>query len=255
MFGQGNNFTAAAGGGSQSAGGQQRRINPIRPLTIKQLLEAQSVGQGVMVVDGREVTQATVMGRVIGYENANMTAGGQALTAKYFGYRISDHTGALIVRQWVQPNSPEQPLPLHTHVRASGSVKVWQDAPVVTGTVVSVADSNELNYHALDAILTHLRLTQGNKRPTGVDGAAVMNTASAIGARNLLPGGDTKVLLTDLLVSVIRQAGNGDMGLSMDEMAAAAQRYSFGPNDVRAALRTLASEGKVYQTHDNRFNV
>ncbi|KAK7196552.1 replication Factor A 28 kDa subunit [Novymonas esmeraldas] len=256
---QGSNF---GGGGAASAShnsqAPQRRMHPIRPLTIKQMLEAQSVGGGVMVVDGREVTQATVVGRVVGYENANMAAGGGggggAITAKHFGYRITDNTGMLVVRQWVDAERVQEPIPLNTHVRASGTVNVWQQAPIVTGTVVSMADSNEMNYHMLDAILTHFRLTQGNKRAPAT-GASMHNTAAAVGARNVLPGGENKVLLTDLLISCIKQNGNGDAGMSMDELTMSAQRYSFTPGDVRIALRTLAAEGKVYQTHDNRFNI
>lgn len=249
----GSNFGGAA---SSHNGGQQpqRRMHPIRPLTIKQMLEAQSVGGGVMVVDGREVTQATVVGRVVGYENANMASGGGAITAKHFGYRITDNTGMLVVRQWIDADRAQEPIPLNSHVRASGTVNVWQQAPIVTGTVVSMSDSNEMNYHMLDAILTHYRLTQGNKRaPTG--GASMQNSAAAVGVQNVLPGGDNKVLLTDLLVSFIKQHGSGDAGMSMDELTMAAQRYSFTPGDVRTAMRTLAAEGKVYQTHDNRFNI
>ncbi|KAG5509210.1 hypothetical protein GH5_06290 [Leishmania sp. Ghana 2012 LV757] len=251
----GSNFGGAVAS-SNSSGGQQpqRRMHPIRPLTIKQMLEAQSVGGGVMVVDGREVTQATVVGRVVGYENANMASGGGAITAKHFGYRITDNTGMLVVRQWIDADRMQEPIPLNTHVRASGTVNVWQQTPIVTGTVVSMADSNEINYHMLDAILTHFRLTQGNKRPSQ-SGTSVQNTASAIGVQNMLPGGDNKVLLTDLLVSFIKQHGGAGAGMSMDELTMAAQRYSFTHGDVRTAMRTLAAEGKVYQTHDNRFNI
>lgn len=249
---QATNFAAAAAGNQP-----QRRINPIRPLTIKQLLEAQSVGQGVLVVDGREVTQATVIGRIVGYENANIGVG-QALTAKHYGYRITDNTGMITVRQWVDAEAGHEPIPINSHVRASGSVKVWQDAPVVTGTVVGLADSNEMNFHMLDAVLTHLRLTQGNRRPAeGAPGAeaSVLNTSAAVGAQNVFPGGDSKIPLTELLVAVIRQSNHGDMGLSMDELIMAAQKYNFGPGDVRTAMRALSSEGRVYQTHENRFSI
>ncbi|CCW65483.1 unnamed protein product [Phytomonas sp. EM1] len=249
---QNNNFTASANASAPQQ--QQQRVNPIRPLTIKQLLDAQSVGQGVLVVDGREATQAIIIGRIIGYENANATSV-KALTAKHYGYYITDNTGKILVRQWVDAESTEDPLPLHTHVRASGSVKVWQDAPVVTGSVVGIADSNEMNFHLLDAILTHLRLVKGEKREAAAPGGFAMNTAAAVGAQNILPGGDTKIPLTDLLISVIQRSGNPDVGLSMDELIAAAQQYNFGPGDVRNALRILASEGKIYQTHDNRFNI
>ncbi|KAH9600809.1 Replication protein A [Trypanosoma melophagium] len=247
---QGN--TAGGGGGNQP----QRRAHPIRPVTIKQLLGAQRVGDGVMVVDGREITQAAVAGRVVGYEDDSTGRVAGAVTAKHYGYRISDGTGIVVVRQWMTAEHEEAPLPLQCFVRAGGTVKVWQDALIVTGTVRLVSDCNELNYHYLDAILTHLRLTQGNRHAkTETATPAVSNTASVIGGQNVLPGGGAKVFATDVLLNAIKQNGKGDVGLTMDELTAVAGKYGFGVSDVRVALRSLAAEGSVYQTHDNRFNV
>lgn len=265
------------GSGRSSGGGQQqqaqqgaaRRINPIRPVTIKQILNANNEVGAVLVVDGRELTQATVIGRILAYESANMSVGAGALTARHFGYRVSDNTGTMVVRQWVEAESIEEPIPLGCHVRASGTLKVWQGTPVVTGTVTAIADSNELNYHLLDAILTHLRLTRGNHHPgssnqnnaftrngiTSGDGGSIKNNAAAVGLHNVLPGGHDNVPVTDLIVDAIRKNGNGDVGLSMDEIIAALKRYNISATDVRGALRVLAGEGQVYQTHDNRFNI
>lgn len=246
-----------SGGGGRSSTQQQpaaRRINPIRPLTIKQILQAQNSAESALVVDGRELTQATVVGRIVSYESANMGVGG-ALTAKHFGYRITDNTGMIVVRQWIEAESPEEPIPIGSHVRAAGTVKMWQASPVVTGTVVAMADTNELNYHMLDAILTHLRLTQGNKRPTAGSGGFVHNTPEGVGHANMLPGGMDKIPVVDLVVNVIRGSSSGDVGLSMDEIIAALQRYHCDASEVRGALRVLVSEGKIYETHDKRFNI
>lgn len=251
----GSNFTQGGGGGGQSSNaGGSRRTHPIRPLTVKQLLEAQRVGEGVTVIDGREVTQATIAGRIIEYENPSANA---AMTARHHGYKVSDGTGVLLVRQWMDPDQTEELLPLHSYVRASGTVKVWQDKPIVTGGVRLISDCNELTFHFLDALLTHLRITQGNRQPRDLSnkGASVTNSAQGVGIQNMLPGGDEKIYATDLLLNVIKQNAKGDQGLSMDDLAMAAQRYNFSMADVRIALRTLAAEGKVYQTHDNRFNV
>lgn len=251
---------ATATAGSASSTQPQRRMHPIRPVTIKQLLDAQRVGEGVMVIDGREVTQATVVGRVIGYEDDGASRVGGALTAKHHGYRVTDGTGTVVVRQWMDADQQEEPLPTQCYVRAAGTVKMWQGAPIVTGTVRLVSDCNELNYHFLDVVLTHLRLTKGNKHPVGGKERgeavpAVSNTASALGLQNMLPGGDGKIFVTDVLLNAIKNNARGDVGLTMDELTVAARQYGFSVNDVRVALRTLAAEGSVYQTHDNRFNI
>ncbi|CCD13058.1 unnamed protein product [Trypanosoma congolense IL3000] len=255
----GGSATANSGGTTgPNASQPQRRMHPIRPVTIKQLLGAQRVGEGVTVIDGREVTQATVVGRVIGYEDdgssGNFAAGG-ALTAKHHGYRITDGTGIVVVRQWMDAGQQDEPLPQQCYVRAAGTVKMWQNAPIVTGTVRLVSDCNELNYHFLDVILTHLRLTRGERRSTGNVPAAVSNTASAVGLQNMMPGGEEKLYATDVVLNTIKQKARGDDGLSMDEITAAAQHYGFNAQDVRAAIRTLSEEGKIYQTHDFKFNI
>ncbi|KAG8348310.1 OB fold nucleic acid binding domain [Trypanosoma vivax] len=253
-------FFGAAGGHIAPNSGNvtsqpQRRMHPIRPVTIKQLLEAQRVGDGVTVIDEREVTQATVVGRVVGYEDGGSAVGGGALTAKHHGYRITDGTGFVVVRQWMDSDQQEEPLPLQCYVRAAGTVKMWQNAPIVTGTVRLVSDNNELNYHFLDVILTHLRLTRGDKKPSSSAGLTVSNTVSAVGLQNVIPGGENKLFATDVLLNTIRQKSHGDVGLSMDELTAAAQPYGFNAHDVRMAMRTLTEEGKVYQTHDHKFNI
>lgn len=255
MEGSGSNFFTGAAANSNAAT-QQRRVHPIRPVTIKQLLEAQRVGEGVTVIDGREVTQATVVGRVVGYESDsdNRFSGG-ALTAKHHGYRITDGTGVVVVRQWMDADQQDDALPLQCYVRAAGTVKMWQNSPIVTGTVRLVSDCNELNYHFLDVILTHLRLTQGSRRPNSAAPAAVPNTASAVGVQNMFPGGDGKVFTTDVVINTIRQKARGEEGLSMDEISAAALQYGFSGQDVRNAIRTLMEEGKIYQTHDCKFGI
>eukprot|EP00796_Vickermania_ingenoplastis_P000995 gene995-590_t len=248
----------SGGGGGGGGGGQQpaRRVNPIRPVTIKQILQANTDVGSVLVVDGRELTQATVVGRVTEYESAH-TGVSNALMAKHFGYVVTDNTGMMVVRKWVEAESAEELIPIGSHVRAAGTIKVWQGTPVVTGTVMPIADSNELNYHFLDAILTHLRLTQGNRRPSGAGaaGGAVKNTAAAVGAMNMLPGGNEQVPVTDLIVSIIRQRGSGETGLSMDEIITNLRAYNCGLPEARDALRILTSEGKIYETHDGRFNI
>lgn len=234
----------------------ERLIHPIRPVTIRQILDASSDVGSVLVVDGKELTQATVVGRIIEYESANMgAASGGIVTARHLGYRISDNTGSMIVRQWVEQESSVSPIPLGSHVRASGTVKTWQGSPVVTGITTAILDSNELNYHMLDAVLTHLRLIRGDKRVAGqAVGGAIRNTAGVIGIQNVLPAGEN-IPVTDLILDSIRKSSDGDSGLSIDEIIAYVKRFGVGGTEVRGALRVLVSEGQIYQTHDNRFNM
>ena len=251
--GQGQQRSGFGGGGD---GGAKRVMHPIRSVTIKQLLTANRVGDGVTVIDGREATQVTVCGRIIEWENGAASAA-TSLTAKHQGYRISDGTGMLVVRQWAEQGVVQETIPIGQIVRCSGSVKVWMDKPTVTGTVRVVVDCNEFTYHLLECMLTHLRITQGNKGSSNKRSAsavaAVSNNPNTVGQMNVVPGGEGKILCTEAVLRSIRNSGRKDLGLSVDEIANAVTRYGFTISDVRSAIRSLSNEGKVFLCGDNRY--
>jgi replication factor A2 len=251
-----------AGGGAKPQGGsggdaRKTPMHPIRSVTIKQLLNANRVGDGVTVIDGREATQVTVCGRVLEHENG---AAATAMTAKHVGYRISDGTGTMVVRQWAdQGGAPQEVVPTGQFVRCSGSVKVWMDSPLVTGTVRIIFDANEFTYHLLESALTHLRISLGSRRRSSSAGAApgAANAASAAGAAAAtgMGGADAggKIICTEAVLRSIRNSGRKDLGLSVDEISSGVARHGFSATDVRTALRSLCAEGKVFLSGENRY--
>ena len=252
---QGSPGGAQAGAG---AAGAKRATQPIRPVTIKQVLNASHVGDGVIVIDGREASQVTVVGRVISLENANGSSGG--LTAKHFGYYISDGTGTLLVRQWLdqQDHGAAVPLQLQTVVRASGTLKIWNELPLVTGSVRLVADSNEITFHLLDSILTHLRITKGPIPSSGVSSkpqtqgnpyAAAAQSAATVGS-----GEGGKLLVSDVITTAVRSQG-GTLGLTMQQIADYASRHGFSLQDVRLAMKDMSTHGNIYQSDADHYMV
>ncbi len=252
------------GGGGQSAGGQggSKVFNPIRCVSVKQLLNANRVGEGVTVIDGREATQVTVCGRIVEYENG---AAATAVTAKHIGYRISDGTGLLVVRQWTDQGAQQELLPIGQFIRCSGSVKVWMDSPLVTGSIRVILDANEFTYHLLECTLTHLRISQGTRSAKRSASAGVPQQQQQQQQMMMMGGmqqqqqqqggamGGGNVPCTEAVLRAIRGSGRKDLGLSVEEIAAAVARYSFSTSDVRNALRSLSGEGKVFLCGDNRY--
>jgi replication factor A2 len=253
--GGGSNFGGATSSSPSGQGGAKRQTQPIRPLSIKQLLNAQRVGDGVMVIDGREATQVTVLGRIIDHEGNTSSAGG--MTAKHHGYKISDGTGIVVVRQWLDADRDQEILPVGHYVRASGSVKIWQDKPVITGTVRNASDANELTFHLLDAVLTHLRITRGPVPQTAAP-AAAPSAMSSYGSIGGAPGGTSEKLFpNDVVTAILKnhaKTQGGSAGMTQEEVAVQAQRHGTSIMEVRTAMKSLLSEGKIYNVDNTHFS-
>jgi len=225
----------------------KRGTVPARAFTIKQLLTASRVGEGVMNVDGRDVSQAIVTGRVMEHESAATPS----MTAKQHGYRISDGTGMILVREWIDPSKPSEGVETGRFVRVAGSVKMWQDKPVVTGTIQVLTYNEELTYHLFDALLTHLRITQGARAQT-----KLLQSGLGQGARPSsgpqAPTAD-RLSCTDAVVRTIQTSPRKETGLTIEEITQSVASYGYPIQDIRQAIRTLKDNGNVYEVSMNRF--
>ena len=168
-----NNFSgnAAMGGvidGGQSPHGSRGNQGPrrlgaaMRPFTIRQLLNGERFSEGALIVDGREVGHVLLIGKIV-YAEAPQMAG----ASEHINYLITDQTGVIHVKHWVEPHmNPEggpslAPAEVGSYVKVSGNVKKWGEKTVVSGTVKPIDNENEITYHFLETIMTHLRCTQG----------------------------------------------------------------------------------------------
>lgn len=82
---------------------------------------------------------------------------------------IEDGTGALEVKRWIDQaetaeNAAERrELQTDMYVRVFGRPNQFNGKiSVVSYRIVPITDFNEISYHFLDAIRTHLRLTKGS---------------------------------------------------------------------------------------------
>jgi replication factor A2 len=239
---QGSGGAAAATG---AATGGAKRTHPLRPVTIKMLNDSQHVGDGVLVLDGRELGQAIVVGRVVEHE-----APGSAATAKFHGYKVSDGSGIITVRHWLDPSSLDQPqIPLGETLRAVGTVKIFQDKPMITGTVRGIS-SNELYYHFLDTVLTHLRLTQGPRDSAANSPSAARVTPAASPALGMKASGGHSI--EDAIKRVIQGANQRD-GLTIDAISNALTPLGYQIGETRQAVKHLTSQGVLYTVDEIHF--
>ena len=127
----------------------------LRAVTIKQV---NTMGSDHSI-DGAVIQQITLIGRIVHY-NPAPTPGGWIM------FRISDNTGSIMCRMW--PNGQDTTLdnalekPIGTvYVKFYGTITSVLGTPVITGSLRPMPDSNEMTFHFLNAIHTHLRLTKG----------------------------------------------------------------------------------------------
>lgn len=155
--------------------GRENAQDTLRPVTIKQILDAQPDASGEdFKIDGSKITQLTFVGQIrnIAAQTTNIT------------YKLDDGTGSIEVKQWNDSEAMEA-SPLKSklvegaYCRAWGKLKSFHDRRHVNAQIIRpVEDMNEVQYHLLEATAVHLHFTRG---PPGASenagGAAPTNGA------------------------------------------------------------------------------
>eukprot|EP00758_Cryptobia_borreli_P018288 Tbor_TRINITY_DN6671_c0_g1::TRINITY_DN6671_c0_g1_i1::g.3053::m.3053/K10739/RFA2, RPA2; replication factor A2 len=226
--------------GQRTGGGAKQTSMPLRPATIAQIKNAQHVGDGAIVIDGREAGQITVMGRIISGETQQDSGAARSLC-----FRVTDGTGIITVRHWLVggESAPmtadgQDPFIPGTFVRATGTVGHWQGQQVLTGTIRPTSCTNEFTNHMLESVLTHLRITKG---PPTARPAATPTYAAAHEAKHVPQF--SHLTPRDAIHSYLKSTGM--RGASQAELMSAMQA-TLSAAQVREVLRSMITEGTIF---------
>ncbi|CAN9174765.1 unnamed protein product [Alternaria alternata] len=249
----GGGFIPGEGGSTQSPGSRQDRAqDTLRPVTIKQILDAQleAGSNDAFKIDGTVVTQLTFVGQIrnISNQTTNTT------------YRLDDGTGSIEVKQWVDSDAQEQTNPTKAklvegaYCRAWGKLKSFNDRRSVGATVIRpVEDMNEVSYHLLEATAVHLYFTRGP--PGGAQGGAAA-TNGAGGQQQAAMGGSYGGYdlggynqTAKKVFQYLREAPQSNEGLNQHEIAA---KLGIDTAEVARAGDDLLSGGLIYTTVDDQ---
>ena len=210
----------------------------LRPMTIKQLVDSQRVGDGVMVVDGREVGQVTIVGRITGFPDGPHVPG----IARMFSCTLTDDTGVITCKKWIDAgDEPDKSWEVGTFLRVHGAAKMYNDQPQITGQFRSVIDSNEIIYHHLECVLLHLRLTRPvPQRPSLVKEAPPDGTS-----------------LQDQIRHFARQANRktGTTWEEIYELLSKDRNASWSPAEVQREVSMMIHQGLLITTVDEEHFV
>lgn len=242
---------------SPSGGKKQYGKDTLRPVTIKQLIDAEHPHPDAehFLIDGAETTQVTFVGQIrnISTQATNVT------------YRLDDGTGTFEVKVWVdseQSNSMDDPGNMHSklsenaYARVWGKLKTFGKRHVVAHVIRPVTDFNEINYHLLEATAVHLHFTRGpieslkaNGDSNGTNGQ--QNGAYDNGAAGGFGGGKLPATASSgarKVYTCISNTPQTNEGLHMQDIAT---RTNMEVADVLKAGDELQGMGLIYTTVDD----
>ncbi|KAI0647061.1 hypothetical protein C8Q79DRAFT_957591 [Trametes meyenii] len=256
-------------GGSPGGGQRKYASHTMRPVTLKQLIEAtQAHSDAEWMIRDVEVGQVTTVAHVVSV---------QPQTTNYI-YFLDDGTAKMEARQWVNANDDEvthtEEIKAGTYVRVLGTLKVFGNKRYITATHIKPDRSaGELLFHILEAATVALILERGSpRRPSeGASGLANNGSNGNVGAQSAYTAQSTTAAasttqfahlpqLQQQIVNFILSQPRSEEGVHVAAIArhiaatnGAAQK---GANVISEALDHLMDQGHVYTTIDeSHFSV
>lgn len=228
---------------------QSYQEDSLRPVTIKQILEAQAIGDSDFSVDGQRISQITVVGQVRNIHPA------QTL----FTVRLDDGTGQIDVKHFIDIDRQEEAtsqLSENMHVRIFGRCKAFGGKHMINAHILRpVTNFDEINYHMLEANYVHLHYTKGplgggGAKPKNQDGGGdsmfVDGGAGAGDAATQAKLGRCSASARKMYSYLSKVGGNEGQHLQLVSNGAA-----ISVRDVLGAAEELLHQGLIYTTVDD----
>jgi replication factor A2 len=245
---------------------QNFKNDSLRPVTIKQLNEAESPDNTEFKIDGSPISQASPSlnlhtATIHTQKNAQLTVYGLQVTiigqvrnisqqTTNITYRLDDGTGVVEVKVWIDPEadtSHKTPIVENTYVRAWGRLKSFSGKKHVGAHFIRpLQDLNEVNYHMLEATLVHLQITRGAVGGGEGGQKALENGGGGGGGGDQLPS--TLSGTARRVYETLKNTPSGNEGLHTHDLAS---RTGLQIAEVQKAGDELLGSGLIYQTVDD----
>ncbi|ORX37236.1 hypothetical protein BD324DRAFT_650842 [Kockovaella imperatae] len=234
--------------GSQDGAKKNRSNQTLRPVTIKQILEAdQAHPSADFTIDGQEVGSILVVGSV---RNSNNSA-------TKVSYEVGDGTGYIDVNQWLDTADDEggkmDGISQDKYVSILGSIKVFGGKRQISATHIRpITNHDEVFNHLLKAVYVSMTVRYPNGVPNdgGARGAggAVANDYSA-GTTN---GADSSAWagLPPLQRKIMEIVAADDTDEGIHVATVTRQMGNVNVDEVTNAIEKLMDDGQLYPTHD-----
>lgn len=250
-----NDQSQGGGGGYMSPGfgtpkaGQEKksgyRAQNILPVTVAEVLNATQT-EDKFYTGEIEMSQVTMVGLVTSVKESPTR----------IDYEIDDMTGPpLSVKQFVDndeslPDAERaQAMRENTYVRVCGHVRSIGGKRVVAAFKMSpIMDMNELTYHTLEIVYSHLMLNKLSSGGGGGGSAGGMSTSTEQYGDNTGGGVVSGLSSIQNQVHMLIRSNNSEQGADIESVCK--QLRGVPEKAIRDAIEFLSSEGHIYSTID-----
>nr|POE72484.1 replication factor a protein 2 [Quercus suber] len=264
-YGYTTNYSNGAGGdgggfmpGSQTDSPSAKRSygkDTLRPVTIKQLLDAQQPHPDAeyFTISGADTTQVTFIGQIrnISTQTTNIT------------YKLDDGTGLIEVKLWTDSDAMNDDsteddargprLTEQAYARVWGRIKVFGSKRHIACNIIRpIQDFNEIQYHLLEATAVHLHFSRGPpealQQGKGGAGGQQQQQQGQNGGYGMADGLSHASARARKVFECIKDTPQTNEGLHAQDIAA---RIGMDMSEVLKAGEELTGMGKVYTTIDD----
>ncbi|WVR06489.1 hypothetical protein IAU60_003520 [Kwoniella sp. DSM 27419] len=227
-------------GKGKGRGGQQT----IRPVTIKQVLNAEQVHPDAdFQIDGQDISQILLVGNV-----RNSSA-----SATNVSYEIGDGTGYIDVRLWLDSADDEsgkaKDIEQDHYVGIMGSIKMFGGKRHVSATHIRpITDLNEVHHHLLKALYVSLTLRGASSGGGGGGGSTHNDYSANVQSNNNESLFATLPPIQRKIMEFVHQDDTDD-GVHLSLVTR--QVGGFKSEDVMDAVEQLMSDGLLFSTIDD----
>lgn len=223
----------------QPSSQKQQLRTSLTPVTIKQINEStQPFPDAEFQINGVSLNMVSFCGVIRKIEN---TSSAIVLT-------IEDGTGSIAIRRWVDANvtTADEEANLYfamqdKYVLVTGALKEFNQKKNIQNTTIrEIKDHNELVYHNLSAIYTHIKaqgITRSNKDELFVSddaGASQKNLGS----------------LDDMVYKVV--AENSSVMAEGVPIRLISEKLKISSDDASARCLALVEAGRIYSAYDDQ---
>jgi len=225
---------------------QRRDPQSLLPVTIAQINSCQAGPDSKFRIDGKEVSQMTFVAEILATE----------LKETYLDLTLNDGTGTLVCKFYIDNEediSKRGDIKESTYTRVVGHVRsqaagAQREKFVIAFQLIPLKDPNEITFHMLDTVWTHL-LNTGKATPA-VQGGSNASSATAAAAAAPAAAAPTHNPLQEAILKIFNAADPAnEAGLEIS--AVVSQLHNIcTKQDVEREVVALANDGRLYSTKD-----
>jgi len=243
---------------SPADGSSKKRNQPLLPVTIRQILNAQQITpeSDDFLLNGQPLNQVSIVGQIV---NVNPLA-------TNLNYQVDDSTGTIDVRIWVDQEGMDY---AHTvkdqwnqgvYVRIIGSLRSFQGKrSVVALPFILIEDFNELTHHLLEVIHLHLSFApptnkslKREKFAPSISHNSITSSSYSKQPQQSIVNSNANSALNELqseIIQLVKSSQGEEAGHAIQDIVNT-YRDVKDESSVRKAIQFLMEEGYLYTTTD-----